>query len=261
MRVHSLNCGTMLPRVVGRLVCHVLLCETDDGLVLVDTGFGTQDLAAPARRLGLARFALALADDPAETALAQVQALGFTAQDVRHVVLTHLDLDHAGGLADFPQALVHTTAAEHAAAVTDLALRDSARYRPPQWSHGPRWRTYEGPGEQWQGLSAHGLEGLGAGFALVPVPGHSRGHAAVAVDTGQGWLLHAGDAAFDRSTVDPSEPRNRALLAFEQLVAHDRSQVAANHARLAELQTRDDVRVITAHDPELLAREQARAGR
>jgi len=260
VRVHSLNCGTMLPRVVGRLVCHVLLCEADDGLVLVDTGIGTQDLAAPGR-LGPARWALQLRPDPARTALAQVQALGFAAQDVRHVVLTHLDLDHAGGLADFPHALVHTTAAEHAAAVTDRALRDAARYRPPQWSHGPRWQTYAGAGERWQGLAAQGLEGLGPEIALVPMPGHSLGHAAVAVDTGQGWLLHAGDAAFDRSSVDPTQPRNRALLAFEQLVAHDRAQVATNHARLVELHARGDVRVVTAHDPELLAREQARTGR
>ena len=48
MRVHHLNCGTMCPmsaRLIngtgsyferGRLVCHCLLIETNDGLVLVD---------------------------------------------------------------------------------------------------------------------------------------------------------------------------------------------------------------------------------
>ena len=45
MRVHHLNCGTMNPHVIGRIVCHVLLCETDAGLVLVDTGFGLADVA------------------------------------------------------------------------------------------------------------------------------------------------------------------------------------------------------------------------
>lgn len=257
MRVHSLDCGTMLPRLVGRLVCHVLLCETDDGLVLVDSGFGTADLTDRRRRLGAVRRVLRPTYEPAGTALRQVQALGFAAQDVRHIVLTHLDLDHAGGLSDFPGALVHTTAAEHTAAVVSPGVAERARYHPAQWSHGPRWQTYDRPGETWNGFAAaHPLEGLDARFALVPMAGHSRGHAAVAVQTAAGWLLHAGDAAFDRSSVEPAAPR-RALLAFEQVVAVDRRAVRDNHRRLAELQAGGTAEVITAHDPVLLARRQA----
>lgn len=135
MRVHHLNCGTM-NTLLGRLVCHVLLCETEAGLVLVDTGFGTPDLADPARRLGPARFLLRLAGDPAETALAQVEALGHQASDVHHIVLTHFDLDHVSGLADFPHATVHTTAAEQQAA-TNPDLQERARYRAVQWEHDP----------------------------------------------------------------------------------------------------------------------------
>jgi glyoxylase-like metal-dependent hydrolase (beta-lactamase superfamily II) len=37
MRVHHLNCGTMRPPGAA-LVCHVLLVESDAGLVLIDTG-------------------------------------------------------------------------------------------------------------------------------------------------------------------------------------------------------------------------------
>lgn len=37
MKVHHLNCGTMRPPGTPTLVCHVLLVETDNGLVLVDT--------------------------------------------------------------------------------------------------------------------------------------------------------------------------------------------------------------------------------
>ena len=57
MKVHHLNCGTMhMP--TAPLVCHVLLVETDGGLVLVDTGFGLQDIADPGRRIGPQRFVL-----------------------------------------------------------------------------------------------------------------------------------------------------------------------------------------------------------
>ncbi|MBU0703007.1 MAG: hypothetical protein KKC18_03995 [Chloroflexi bacterium] len=59
MRVHHLNCGTLnLPlgvALVGtgglftpaRGVIHCVLVETDDGLLLVDTGFGTRDCITP----------------------------------------------------------------------------------------------------------------------------------------------------------------------------------------------------------------------
>ena len=43
MRIHHLDCGT-LRTPVGRMVCHVLLLEVEDRLVLVGTGFGTEDV-------------------------------------------------------------------------------------------------------------------------------------------------------------------------------------------------------------------------
>lgn len=264
MRVHHLNCGTMRPAVVGRLVCHVLLCETADGLVLIDSGLGLQDLANPAARLGPARHLLKPAYDPAETAVRQVEALGFAAEDVRHILATHFDLDHIGGIADFPWAVVHTTAVEHAAATAPATLNERRRYHAAQWSHGPTVRTYDGGGEPWRDFAAaYPLEGLDERFALVPLPGHTRGHAAVAVDTGDGgWLLHAGDAFFDRSSVagphsSATDRRpNRMLRAFEQVVAFDRPAVRHNHERLAELDARleSGIRVICAHDPVLYDR-------
>ena len=37
---------------------------------------------------------------------------------------------------------------------------------------------------------------------MVPLPGHTPGHAGVAIDTPEGWLLHAGDAYFYRHEMD-----------------------------------------------------------
>jgi glyoxylase-like metal-dependent hydrolase (beta-lactamase superfamily II) len=42
------------------------------------------------------------------------------------------------------------------------------------------------------------LDGLPPEILLVPLAGHTWGHSAVAIDTGDGWLLHAGDAYFFR---------------------------------------------------------------
>jgi hypothetical protein len=43
VKVHHLNCGTLYPFGCGEMVCHVLLVETGNGLVPVDTGFGPKD--------------------------------------------------------------------------------------------------------------------------------------------------------------------------------------------------------------------------
>ena len=56
MKVHHLNCGTMHPVKGPECVCHVLLLETDNGLVLVDSGFGIDDCADPKGRIGPVRF-------------------------------------------------------------------------------------------------------------------------------------------------------------------------------------------------------------
>lgn len=158
-KVHHLNCGTFCPacrpwingdgrwRDRGTLVCHCLLIETNDGLVLIDTGLGTQDIEQPQQ---LGKLFLTMAQPrltQAETALYQVQALGFQPQDVRHIVLTHLDLDHAGGLADFPQATVHVHAAEYEAARHPKWFEKS-RYRSNQWQmqNGNATRQLENPG-------------------------------------------------------------------------------------------------------------------
>ena len=62
----------MTPLIVGRIVCHVLLCELTDGLVLVDSGFGLADCADHSR-IGLARLLLNARFSEAETRYRSVQ--------------------------------------------------------------------------------------------------------------------------------------------------------------------------------------------
>jgi glyoxylase-like metal-dependent hydrolase (beta-lactamase superfamily II) len=244
--------GSLFAR--GKLVGHCLLIETDaHGLVLVDAGIGVEDVR-DTRRLG-AFFGPAMAIDSTKThmpALPQIQALGFRREDVRHIVLTHLDFDHAGGLPDFPQAKVHVHAKERDAALVRATFMEKERYRPLHFAHGPAWETYEALGEPWKGVPAvRQLDGLPPEILALPMHGHSRGHAAIAVDTGRGWLVHGGDAYFHRSVRERGEASAMpwALRGIERFIAIDYKRVRANHAMLAELAKNDDVTVFSAHDP------------
>jgi glyoxylase-like metal-dependent hydrolase (beta-lactamase superfamily II) len=266
--IHHLNCGTLCPHgarlITGEgglldtaeLVCHCLLIEGAEGLVLIDTGFGLEDTRNP-RQLGLLFTSLfrprALA---AETAVSQVRGLGFEPGDVRHIIATHLDLDHAGGLPDFPEAEVHLLGGELQAAMHP-SLLERTRYVAAHWSHGPRWVTHEVEGDQWLGFdSVRVLPGSDAEILLVPLGGHTRGHTGVAVKHEDRWLLHCGDAYFHHGEVQTPPVCPPVLRAFQAVNSAENGPRRQNQERLRELALRhaDEVELFCSHDATTLAR-------
>jgi glyoxylase-like metal-dependent hydrolase (beta-lactamase superfamily II) len=238
------------------LVCHCLLIEGADGLVLVDTGFGVDDTLKPTQ-LGRAFTAVARPRlDDSETAISQIRALGFEPADVRHIITTHLDLDHAGGLPDFPQAEVHLMGDEFDAAMNP-SLKDRLRYVAAHWQHGPRWVQHGVGGEQWFGFdSVRLLPGSDAEILLIPLRGHSAGHTGVAIRQGDGWLLHCGDAYFHHREVQTPPSCPRALEVFQSLDQVDAAARRENRERLRELALDHgtEVELICSHDAPTLAR-------
>jgi len=240
----------------GKLCCHCLLVETDQGLVLVDTGFGLRDVANPRTRLS-GFFLTLLSPEFREemTAIRQIQRLGFRAEDVRHIVLTHLDFDHAGGLDDFPHARVHMLQQERDYALLQKTWMDRQRFRPQQWGTRENWLAYPtvGAGEPWYGLRAvRQLEGLPPEILFVPLPGHTHGHAGVAIRKDNGWLLLTGDAYFHHREMDYERPYcTPGLRMYQVMLEKDRRARLDNQQRLRELRRRHghEVRVFCAHDP------------
>jgi len=274
MRIHHLSCGSLCPhgaRLINgeggllapaNIVCHCLLIEAGDQLVLVDTGFGVEDATNP-RQLGMAFRAL-LRPRPAveTTAVRQVELLGLSPRDVRHIVATHLDIDHAGGLPDFPAAEVHVLAPELEAALHPK-LRERTRYvHGVHWRHGPKWVKHEGGGESWFGFEGvRILPDIDAEILLIPLLGHTRGHTGVAVNSGDGWLLHCGDAYFHRAEISAPAECPPLLRFFQAATAADNKARRSNRERLGELVTRhgDEVDLFSAHDPRELERRRKHA--
>jgi len=263
MRVHHLNCGTLRP-VGGKLIdgkpglfrraeliCHCLLLETDNGLVLIETGVGTPTVTRPVEWLGAGFVRLVHPDsDDDLSATTQIRKLGFDPADVRDIVLTHLDLDHAGGLVDFPQARVHVHARELQALEKPIDRKEASRYRKVQFDHGPVWRSYRADGEPWFGFDAvRELEGV-PDVLIIPLAGHTRGHAGIAIDTGDGWLLNAGDAVFHGGELERKPHIPFALGFFESYMQTEKTARLDNQRRLRELVSNNgaEVTVFAAHD-------------
>ncbi len=154
------------------------LVDTDaDGLVLIDTG-------APFLHPG--------------RILRSVQTMGFTANDIGDILITHQHIDHAGGLAQLATATgarVHV----HALDASEIEAGDPAR---PGFGRSALM-DFVASSSRWVSLRAVGIDNYiedGAelvgsiGIRAIHTPGHTDGHTAF-LWPDHGGVLFAGDAA------------------------------------------------------------------
>ena len=219
MEIYHLNCGTMYAFGMpsdddtggffkrGHGVIHCLLVDTGDGLALVDTGWGRRDCTDPSPGVRQFMDIIGSPRDLNETAVRQVETLGYDRADVEHIFLTHMHLDHAGGLPDFPAATVHIFAAEMEACLHPRTLAEWRAYRPEHREHSPKWQPHTLQGDRWFGMDCTPPMRVGeAEVVMVPFTGHTRGHCGVALRIGDGWLLHCGDVYGYYRQVDLVQP-------------------------------------------------------
>lgn len=264
MKIHHLNCGSMCPiggsfpsLMPAQIGCHCLLVEAPGGLLLVDSGFGLQDVQTPSL-VGPMRWVLGAQLRKEETAIEQVRALGFQPEDVRWIIPTHLDLDHAGGIADFPWAEVHIWKSEY-----DFAHDPKApwlkrqRYKPHQYKGHEKWVLHEEcAGEAWKGWEVvRQVPGLPPELLLVPLQGHSIGHWGIAIDRvsheeQEDWLFHVGDAYYDRGDLKPKPDSPALMRYFQRVSSHNYKQARANQCKLFQMaeQETKGLQIISSHD-------------
>lgn len=196
-KIYHLDCGPMRPLMPKlEAATYVLLVESNRGWMLVDSGFGKKDLSRrPHFIMRIFRRMVRVAADPSFSAYSQVEGLGIDPREIRDIVLTHLHLDHAGGLADFPWARVHVLAQEFEAAQHHRG-RIGIGYIKKQWAHKPEWVFYQQFDTKWFDLPAVRVKSIEPQVYLIPAYGHTVGHCMVAVQDNDRWLLHCGDSAY-----------------------------------------------------------------
>jgi glyoxylase-like metal-dependent hydrolase (beta-lactamase superfamily II) len=262
MKIHHLNCGSFCPLshpIVNRvmpvldqfnLVCHCLLIESDSGLILVDTGLGLADIRNHQRFK--ANFLLNQLSKPKldleETAFVQITKMGFNPKDVRHIIATHFDADHIGGLADFPNAKVHLLQEEWDQAQHPRSAGEKFRYQRLRWENNQDVQTYLTGGDLWQGFKrVQNLAGIDKSIFLVSLPGHTRGHAGVYIE-GSSPLFFAGDAFLQESQLT----QNKEILPitlYNKLMHEDSGLAAETLQGLRNLKrNHPEYEIICSHD-------------
>ena len=170
------------------------------GLVLIDTGLHPSIGAKPRENFGrlAARFVLPPRLAAGQDVPAQLRARGLDAKQISVVVMTHLHLDHASAISEFPSSTFVLTAAEWTAATTERRPLLHG-YRPAHYDYVFDYRTvsYEGDWVSSYGSFGRTLDLFGDGsIRLAATPGHSAGHQSVILRLRERDFVVAADAVY-----------------------------------------------------------------
>jgi N-acyl homoserine lactone hydrolase len=174
------------------------------GPVLIDTGFHPSVAVDPKKNLG--RLPLAVFKDvrmePEQSATAQLRARGIEPAQVRVVVMTHLHMDHASAISEFPGATFVLSRTEWAAATSE---GPRGGYAKRQFDHAFDYRLLDFEGPEAESFASFGrsfdLFGDGS-VRCVYTPGHTLGHLSVVLRLRQREALVAADAVYLRRNLD-----------------------------------------------------------
>ncbi len=170
--------------------------EHPEGVIVVDTGQGAHLLESGKSLHPYIRWEVAFRIAPEQEIGPQLRARGIAPRDVKRVVLTHLHMDHDGGLAHFPHSRILVARGELNAA-SGWAGRIRG-YLPNRW---PTWFDPEpldlapepfGPFAASKRLTADET------VIAVATPGHTADHVSIIVQDGDTAIMLAGDTSYNQ---------------------------------------------------------------
>ncbi len=221
--------------VAQDITYYVWLITNENRTVLVDTGFGRDELARRQEMLGPG-WQPDYARAPAEG----VAMLGFDPKTITDVVVTHLHYDHAGTTQDFPNATFHLQELEMSYATGAQMCHDALRFPytvdfvVDMLRHLYRGRV----------AFASGDAEFAPGITLHLTAGHTMGMQSVRVLTKRGWVVLASDASHFYDNHEGLAPFPIVYNVGDMLDSHRKLR------RLAETPRH----IIPGHDPLVLER-------
>ena len=211
-------------RIIG--ICGFLIRTDADECILVDTGFPAKyayDIATSSAEDNLGAFGEVLECTPDNLPAAQLAKCGVAPGDIDLLILTHSHIDHVGGIAEFPQAPIVLSRAEHESA------------RPLYWGE---VQPMDWPAREYRVIDVDTR--IGPGVHLMLTPGHAPGQMSLLVELPEtGPVLLTSDAISRPEEVTDG---------FEG--APDPAAARDSAARLLALAEERDAFIIYGHWPE-----------
>lgn len=198
-KIHHLNC-VKIESPMGSAIGHCLLIEENNKLTLIDSGIGLLECKEPEKRLGKELItSVGFAFDENLTAIMQIEKLGFHPENVENIICSHLDPDHIGGVADFPEAQIHVSKEEYKS-----FKNGNERYLQQQLSHNPDLKLYETNNTECFGLPARKVDVnlQTTEVFLIPLFGHTLGHCGIGIQLKNQWIFYVGDAYYLRAELE-----------------------------------------------------------
>jgi glyoxylase-like metal-dependent hydrolase (beta-lactamase superfamily II) len=177
------------------------------GHFLVDTGFHPSVAVDPKQNLGRlnAAFFKGIRMEQGDAVSHQLRARGIGPHSIGLVVMTHLHVDHASAISDFPEATFLLSRREWEAATEPRAqLRGYVRR---QFDHAFDFRLLDFDGSAADSFASFGrsVDLFGDGSVrLVYTPGHTFGHIGLVLRLAGHEALIAGDAIYTMRTMRDS---------------------------------------------------------
>jgi N-acyl homoserine lactone hydrolase len=166
------------------------------GPILVDTGLHPSVAHDPRDNMGrIASGWFSLAED--DDVPTQLRRRGIRPEQIAVVVLTHLHMDHASAISEFPNATFVISSAEWEAATERPRLTDA--YRPRHYDFAFDYVTVDFDDEAIDSYGSFGrtFDLFGDGSILLAfTPGHSAGHMSVICALPRRDFLICGDVAY-----------------------------------------------------------------
>lgn len=213
------------------VLCYLAVAA--DRLILFDTGCTPAVVKDPAAAWGRLSRVYRPIVQSGEVIDEQIRRAGFEPSDITDIVVSHLHMDHAGGLSSF-------------------------RHRPRVWVQRAEYRWGACPDPHGSGgyferefrlpdLNVNLLDGdaeIADGVQAILTDGHTPGHQSLLLRMKSGLRCLVGDAAYNRSLLEKRTT---------PAVASDVGRYMASLSRLKTLETFWGAELMFSHDPEQAA--------